>query len=114
MRLLLTEEDDGDGPLERGSDGEDSAGSSDDDDEGEGEAAAEFLDSVRIGTGARITNIAVWSSAADHDEPEDASDSDENDEGLDAVDDDAVERKGSIRESLPAAYDHPPYSRPIL
>ena len=97
VRLLLTEEDDGDGPLERGSDGEDSAGSSDDDDEGEGEAAAEFLDSVRIGTGARITNIAVWSSAADHDEPEDASDSDENDEGLDAVDDDAVERKDEIR-----------------
>ena len=79
----------------RGDDGDDESDDdesdddeSDDDDE-EVEAAVEILDSVRIGSGARITDLAVWSHGGEiEDEFGDESESSSPDDDDDDVDDD--------------------------
>ena len=58
---------DDDGKPQKNENGQDSDDESDDDSDDE-LLAVEILDSVRVGTGARITNIACWSSA-DSDQP---------------------------------------------
>lgn len=68
-RMILSDDEDkaeGEGGQTGG------GGSSDEDDDssdedGEEDVAAEFLESVRIGSGARITNLAVWSAASEGD-----------------------------------------------
>jgi WD40 repeat protein len=97
----------------------DSSSSSSDDDE-EVEAAVEILDSVRVGSGARITDLAVWSYGGrrndddiDPDDDDDASSreedgddtSDDDDEGEDEGKDDdegggsvAIVAKTSVEE----------------
>jgi len=68
-RMMLSDDDDNDNDDQeesnnnKNSDSDDSnSDSEDDDDDDDQELAAEILASVRIGTGARITTIAVWSS----------------------------------------------------
>ena len=61
------DDDDDDGKPQKNENGQDSDDESDDDSDDE-LLAVEILDSVRVGTGARITNIACWSSA-DSDQP---------------------------------------------
>merc|ERR1712127_244095 len=74
--MMLSEDDEeGDGS-DDGDEGDSIA--SDSDDDGEEDTAAEILESVRIGTGARITCISVWSSnEAVDDDGELEADSDE-------------------------------------
>mmetsp|Transcript_12752 Transcript_12752/g.27682 ORF Transcript_12752/g.27682 Transcript_12752/m.27682 type:complete len:525 (+) Transcript_12752:56-1630(+) len=79
-RMMLTGGDGAAGKEAKDSDGESNDGSNSDDDddnadEEEVEAAVEILDSVRIGSGARITDLAVWSYGG---EPEDVDDISEN------------------------------------
>jgi len=62
-RMILSDEED---DRERGSADEDDISRSSNEDEGEeDDVAAEFLESVRVGSGARITNMAVWSAGGD-------------------------------------------------
>lgn len=61
-RMMLTDPDDGsDNEIENISEESDTSDNSADEEDDE-EFAAEILESVRIGSGARITSIAVWSS----------------------------------------------------
>lgn len=70
-RMMLTPSNDEESDDEAGSD---SVGN-DSDSDGEMEVAVEILDSVRIGSGARITNLTAWSYAG-----QDDSDVDEEEE----------------------------------
>ena len=68
-RMILSDDEDkaeGEGGQTGGGDSSDEDGDSSDED-GEEDVAAEFLESVRIGSGARITNLAVWSAASEGD-----------------------------------------------
>lgn len=57
-----------DGFEEGGGNSEDDSDADSDDEEDEEEDLAVFLASVRVGSGARITNLAVWSDTADREE----------------------------------------------
>lgn len=68
-RMILSDDEDkaeGEGGQTGGGGSSDEDGDSSDED-GEEDVAAEFLESVRIGSGARITNLAVWSAASEGD-----------------------------------------------
>ena len=68
-RMILSDDEDkaeGEGGQTGGGGSSDEDGDSSDED-GEEDIAAEFLESVRIGSGARITNLAVWSAASEGD-----------------------------------------------
>ena len=68
-RMILSDDEDkaeGEGGQTGGGGSTDEDGDSSDED-GEEDVAAEFLESVRIGSGARITNLAVWSAASEGD-----------------------------------------------
>lgn len=108
-RMMLTpggEDDDEDGerqgPGGSGSDG----GGSDTDDEDEFEAAVEILDSVRLGSGARITDLSAWSygggGLAEFDpEGEASSEEDEAEIEEDAEEDGSSDENGSVQEAPP-------------
>jgi protein MAK11 len=80
-QMMLSDESDGDENEGDSDDDKDSETDDSEDDEDE-DVAAEFLESVRIGSGARITCIAVWSCAkspAENEEPiDDGIDSEES------------------------------------
>jgi len=109
-RMMLTEGGGGDEDEDGGRGSSD--GSDDEDDESvdsdeEVEAAVEILDSVRIGSGARITDLAVWShggeggAAADFDDiPEDESG---DEAGSHPVDD-----SGGVEDEPPVATEERP------
>jgi len=63
--------------------GEDDTSDDSADDEDDEEFAAEILESVRIGSGARITNIAVWSAHRPENDSDSAEDKDEDEEKID-------------------------------
>jgi len=84
-RMMLTDaEEELENDSEESDKSDDSA-----DDEGDEEFAAEILESVRIGSGARITNIAVWSAHSS----EDDSEAVEDEETIDIKEND---KEGSI------------------
>jgi len=60
-RMMLTPPSEGMGSSGSDSDDNESEDDSDEDEDDDVEAAVEILDSVRIGSGARITDLAVWS-----------------------------------------------------
>ncbi|KAL7469786.1 hypothetical protein ACHAXS_010052 [Conticribra weissflogii] len=80
------------------SDSEESESDADSDDEIE--AAVEFLDSVRIGSGARITSLNVWSHGGEDSTESTGGFDKTEDEGLsaDEYDDHEVEEKGNMNE----------------
>ncbi|EJK53354.1 hypothetical protein THAOC_27229 [Thalassiosira oceanica] len=89
----------------RGGPGSDGGGS-DTDDEDEFEAAVEILDSVRLGSGARITDLSAWSygggGLAEFDpEGEASSEEDEAEIEEDAEEDGSSDENGSVQEAPP-------------
>jgi protein MAK11 len=62
-RMMLTGSNDEGYGSDDESESENNYANDESDSDGEVEAAVEILDSVRIGSGARITNLAVWSHA---------------------------------------------------
>ena len=85
---------DDDGKPQKNENGQDSDDESDDDSDDE-LLAVEILDSVRVGTGARITNIACWSSA-DSDQPVENEQEQEQDEEQQVSDESELEEEIDI------------------
>mmetsp|Transcript_37452 Transcript_37452/g.78997 ORF Transcript_37452/g.78997 Transcript_37452/m.78997 type:complete len:548 (-) Transcript_37452:31-1674(-) len=103
-RMMLTggdEEDEDSG--DKGSGDEDDSREKDSDEESKSEsdndddveAAVEILDSVRLGSGARITDLAVWSYGGEQDNELDDVPENESDHGPSPSDDD-VDEQGQI------------------
>lgn len=101
-RMMLTGSNDGGGgedeeSREKGSDESDSDSEGDEDEEVE--AAVEILDSVRLGSGARITDLAVWSYGGEDEDEEFGSDEEEQptpiEKSTDEEEDVAVEEEES-------------------
>ena len=87
-RMMLTPPSEGMGSSGSDSDDE-SKDDSDEDEDDDIEAAVEILDSVRIGSGARITDLAVWSY--DNGVSEELNDETDNEGDLDMPQDNEVE-----------------------
>jgi WD40 repeat protein len=90
-RMMLTpneENDDEEDDSVVDKDDDDSDIDSDDDDDEEVEAAVEILDSVRVGSGARITDLAVWSYGNQDGGHEEEEDDDNVGDSIDEGDDD--------------------------
>jgi WD40 repeat protein len=66
VKMMMSEEDE----LPSESENEDDDGGESDDDEAEVELAVEFLESIQLGTGARITCLTAWCRQGDVEEPE--------------------------------------------
>eukprot|EP00560_Eucampia_antarctica_P006663 CAMPEP_0197830038 /NCGR_PEP_ID=MMETSP1437-20131217/6621_1 /TAXON_ID=49252 ORGANISM="Eucampia antarctica, Strain CCMP1452" /NCGR_SAMPLE_ID=MMETSP1437 /ASSEMBLY_ACC=CAM_ASM_001096 /LENGTH=541 /DNA_ID=CAMNT_0043432141 /DNA_START=96 /DNA_END=1721 /DNA_ORIENTATION=+ len=89
-RMMLSDDNDNDDDTNQSKDTANNTSSDedddDDDDEGEEEVAAEILTSVRIGSGARITTIDVWShgsSASNNMDDSSVAEEEEEEETID-------------------------------
>eukprot|EP00986_Skeletonema_menzelii_P016289 scaffold14160_cov169-Skeletonema_menzelii.AAC.3 len=96
-RMMLSGPDESNEESDRNdSESEDASSGSDVDSNEEVEVAVEILDSVRLGSGARITNISVW-SFGENEMVEDIGEEDEEEE-----DDDAEEEEEEEGDEPPA------------
>ena len=107
-RMMLMGEDGGESDGKDSGDGPsgdtDSDADSDDDSDDEIEAAVEILDSVRLGSGARITDLAVWSCGSPEDEADLGGDAPETEaEGVPPLASDDDEKKdAAVAGEVPA------------
>mmetsp|Transcript_34447 Transcript_34447/g.61909 ORF Transcript_34447/g.61909 Transcript_34447/m.61909 type:complete len:532 (-) Transcript_34447:57-1652(-) len=96
-RMMLT--GGSDGGDDEGKDSDDESDSDSDEDE-ETEAAVEILDSVRLGSGARITDLAVWSYGGEEDD-EELDDNQENESDSEpSSSDDEDEKEAPVVEEV--------------
>ena len=109
-RMMLTpggdDDEDGENGEGKGSEGSDSDDDgSDSDDEDEFEAAVEILDSVRLGSGARITDLATWSygggGPAEFDPEDDDARVEEDEADVGNAEDDGSDENESVQEAPP-------------
>lgn len=100
-RMLL---DDGDDHSVESGDSVDSNSNDEEEEEDEEDLAAEILESVRVGSGARITSIAVWSSSKIGGDDEEDDYDDMNDEiqetEVDGQDEDKDDEKNSRKRKI--------------
>lgn len=95
MMLAGSTEDESDGGEESGSE---NAADNDEDSDEELEMAVDILDTVRLGSGARITNLTAWSYAGeddidDEDDIEESSMASESASGVDEREEESIEEK---------------------
>ena len=107
MMLSDTGHDEGDESISKNSISEGDSSDSDEDTDEEVELAVEILDSVRLGSGARITNISVWSfDGAEKGNSEEEEEEDEGEEDEDDDDNDPKARNIEREKKIKNAHQH--------